>query len=226
MAEKKGVYYKSTFENISEEKRRKILDVAVEEFATKGFESANINTIAKKAQVSVGSLYKYFDTKNDLFLTSVSYGISTLEEILDAINEKDEDVVFKLEKLVRAAIDFSRRNAVMIKLYNEFTTERNVELGKKLASRMETITSNAYKTAIIQGQIAGEIRTDIDPGMAAFLVDNLLVSIQFSYACEYYGERYKIYAGDDIFEKDEFAVRNIVRFVKSALKPNIYPKGL
>ena len=39
MAEKKGVYYKSTFENISEEKRRKILDVAVEEFATKGFES-------------------------------------------------------------------------------------------------------------------------------------------------------------------------------------------
>ena len=126
MAEKKGVYYKSTFENISEEKRRKILDVAVEEFATKGFESANINTIAKKAQVSVGSLYKYFDTKNDLFLTSVSYGISTLEEILDAINEKDEDVIFKLEKLVRAAIDFSRRNAVMIKLYNEFTTERNV----------------------------------------------------------------------------------------------------
>ncbi len=114
----------------------------------------------------------------------------------------------------------------MIKLYNEFTTERNVELGKKLASRMETITSNAYKTAIIQGQIAGEIRTDIDPGMAAFLVDNLLVSIQFSYACEYYGERYKIYAGNDIFEKDEFAVRNIVRFVKSALKPNIYPKGL
>ena len=226
MAEKKGVYYKSTFENISEEKRRKILDVAVEEFATKGFESANINTIAKKAQVSVGSLYKYFDTKNDLFLTSVSYGISTLEEILDAINEKDEDVVFKLEKLVRAAIDFSRRNAVMIKLYNEFTTERNVELGKKLASRMETITSDAYKTAIIQGQIAGEIRTDIDPGLAAFLVDNLLVSIQFSYACEYYGERYKIYAGDDIFEKDEFAVRNIVRFVKSALKPNIYPKGL
>lgn len=226
MAEKKDVYHKSTFENISEEKRKTILDVAVNEFATKGFESANINTIAKKAQVSVGSLYKYFDTKTDLFLTSVTYGISSLEEILDAINGTDEDVVLKLEKLVRAAIDFSRRNAVMIKLYNEFTTERNAELGKKLANRMETITSNAYKTAIIHGQISGEIRTDIDPGMAAFLVDNLLMSLQFSYACNYYEERYKIYAGDDIFEKDEFAIRNIVRFVKAALKPNIYPKGL
>lgn len=226
MSERREVYHKSTFENISEEKRKTILDVAVSEFATQGFENANINTIAKKACVSVGSLYKYFDTKADLFLTSVSYGISSLEEILDMINEKEEDVILKLEKLVRAAIDFSRRNAVMIKLYNEFTTERNAELGKKLADRMETITSNAYKTAIIQGQISGEIRTDIDPGMAAYLVDNLLMNIQFSYACDYYSERYRIYAGDDIFQKDDFAVRNIVKFIKAALKPNIYPKGM
>lgn len=226
MSERKEVYHKATFENISEEKRRTILDVAVNEFATKGFENANINTIAKKAQVSVGSLYKYFDTKSDLFLTSVNYGISSLEEILYAINETDDDVIVKLEKLLQEAISFSRKNAVMIKLYNEFTTERNAELGKKLADRMETITANAYKTAIIQGQISGEIRTDIDPGMAAFMLDNLLVTFQFSYACDYYCERYKIYAGDDIFQKDEFAVRNIVKFVKAALKPNIYPKGM
>lgn len=226
MSERKEVYHKATFENISEEKRKTILDVAVNEFATKGFENANINTIAKKAQVSVGSLYKYFDTKSDLFLTSVNYGISSLEEVLNAINETDDDVIVKLEKLLHEAIYFSRKNAVMIKLYNEFTTERNAELGKKLADRMETITANAYKTAIIQGQIAGEIRTDIDPGMAAFLLDNLLVTLQFSYACDYYCERYKIYAGDDIFQKDEFAVRNIIKFVKAALKPNIYPKGM
>ncbi len=91
---------------------------------------------------------------------------------------------------------------------------------------MESITANAYKIAIIQGQISGEIRTDIDPAMAAFMLDNLLITLQFSYACDYYSERYKIYAGDDIFEKDDFAVRNIVKFIKAALKPNIYPKGM
>ena len=122
MSERKEVYHKATFENISEEKRKTILDVAVNEFATKGFENANINTIAKKAQVSVGSLYKYFDTKSDLFLTSVNYGISSLEEVLNAINETDDDVIVKLEKLLHEAISFSRKNAVMIKLYNEFTT--------------------------------------------------------------------------------------------------------
>lgn len=213
------VFHKPTFENIPEEKRLKILNVAVDEFANKGFENANINTIAKRSQVSVGSLYKYFDTKVDLFLTSVNYGIGCLEEILGEIVMSETDIAVKLENLMRAAINFSRKNSVMIKLYNEFTTESNSELGKQLARRMESITSQAYKQAIIQAQVAGDIRTDIDPGMAAFLVDNILMNIQFSYACDYYSERYKIYAGEDIFEKDDFAIENIIRFAKAALEP-------
>lgn len=218
------IFHKPTFDNIPEEKRRKILEVAVNEFANKGFENANINTIAKKADVSVGSLYKYFDTKADLFLTSVNYGISSLERILASVVSSDEDVMVKLEKLVRAAIDFSRTNSVMIKLYNEFTTESNAELGQTIAERMESITADAYRKAIIRGQLDGEIRTDIDPGMAALMVDNMLMNLQFSYACTYYGRRLGIYAGSDIFEKDDFVVENVLRFIKGALKPNTYPE--
>lgn len=215
-----NIYCKPTFMNIPEEKREKILSVAVNEFAHNGFENANINTIAKKAEVSVGSLYKYFDTKTDLFLTSVDYGLKNLEVIMETIVQSDEDVMVKLEKLIRVAIEFSRRNTVLIKLYNEVTSESNAELVKKIATYVESVTSEAYKKAVIEGQVAGEIRTDIDPGMAAFFVDNLLMNIQFSYACDYYCERYKIYAGEDIFQKDEFAIENILRFIKAALKSN------
>ena len=214
----KEIYCKPTFLNIPQEKREKILAVAVNEFAHNGFENANINTIAKKAEVSVGSLYKYFDTKTDLFLTSVDYALKNLEIIMETIVESNEDVMVKLEKLVRVAIEFSRRNTVLIKLYNEVTSESKAELVKEIAERVESVTSQAYKKAVVEGQVAGEIRTDIDPGMAAFFVDNLLMNIQFSYACDYYSERYKIYAGEDIFSKDEFVVENILRFVKAALK--------
>ena len=213
-----AVYYKPTFSNISEEKRRKILNVAVNEFANNGFNNANINTIAKKAEVSVGSLYKYFDTKTDLFLTSVNYGINNLEAVLEAVINSSEDVMMKLEKLIRIAIEFSRKSSVLVKLYNEFTGENDPFLAKTIARNMETLTAAAYKRAIIEGQVSGEIRTDIDPGMAAYLVDNILINVQFSYACDYYSERYKIYAGEDIFEKDEFAIENILRFIKAALK--------
>lgn len=211
-------YCKPTFNNIPEEKRRKILDVAVNEFANEGFKNANINTIAKKAQVSVGALYKYFDTKSDLFLMSVNYSMSVRDAMLEAIVSSDEDVLVKLEKLIRSDIEFSRSGRLLIKLYNEVTSESNSAVVEKIAADIEEKSCCAYKKTIEDGQKAGEIRRDIDPGIAAFLVDNILMNLQFSYACDYYSYRYKIYAGDDIMERDDFAINNILRFIKGALK--------
>ena len=135
------IYHKPTFDNISKEKRQKILTVAVQEFATQGFENANINTIAKKAEVSVGSLYKYFDTKTDLFLTCVGHEISFLGQLLQSVTEQDDDIMLKFEKLIRAALTFSRENAIINKLYNEFTTESNIMLGAQLVEQMEALTA-------------------------------------------------------------------------------------
>jgi hypothetical protein len=42
--------------------------------------------------------------------------------------------------------------------------------------------------------------------------------LQFSYACEYYQERFRIYAGEDILERDEAVVQQFLRFIKAALK--------
>lgn len=212
------VYCKPTFNNIPEEKRKKILDVAVSEFANEGFENANINTIAKKAQVSVGALYKYFDTKADLFLMSVNYSIAVRDAVLESIVSSDEDVLIKLEKLIRSDIDFSRKSRELIKLYNEVTSEGNSALVEKIAADIEEKSCAAYKKTIEDGQKAGEIRQDIDPGIAAFLIDNILMNLQFSYACDYYSCRYKIYAGDDIMERDNFAISNILQFIKGALE--------
>ena len=72
--------------------------------------------------------------------------------------------------------------------------------------------------AIEQGKKAGDVRTDIDSAFAAYLLDNLFMSLQFSYACDYYKERFKIYAGDSILEKDDFVVEQCLKFIKSALK--------
>lgn len=209
---------KPTFNNISEEKRNKILSVAINEFACNGFENANINTIAKKAQVSVGSLYKYFDTKTDLFLTSVNYGIQNLEAVMEEVIVSDVPIMEKFERLIRIAIESSRRDNILIKLYNVVTSQTNSAVAKTVATQMEGITCEAYKKVIADGQEQGEIRKDIDPGMAAYLVDNILMNIQFTYACDYYKERFKIYSGDDIFENDEVVIANILRFVKAALK--------
>ena len=42
--------------------------------------------------------------------------------------------------------------------------------------------------------------------------------LQFSYACGYYRERFKIYAGEDIFKQDDFVVEQFMKFFRAALE--------
>lgn len=58
---------KKMFFNISTEKRKMFLDVAVNEFTNKSFEQVSVNTIIKKANISRGSFYTYFDNLESLF---------------------------------------------------------------------------------------------------------------------------------------------------------------
>lgn len=60
---------KKTFFNLPEEKQQRILDAAAEEFIEykDNYEKSSVKRIAERADIAIGSIYKYFDDKNDLF---------------------------------------------------------------------------------------------------------------------------------------------------------------
>lgn len=212
------LFHKDTFDRIPDEKRARIIEIATAEFANKGFDTANINDIAEKAGISVGSLYKYFESKENFFLTCVRLGIETLDEVLKNALESDDDILIKTERIVRLIQKHTREHKDLIRLYNEITSESNSALVKRLSRELEEISANAYASLIAQAQARGEIRADADPRLCAFFADSLFMMLQFSYACEYYQERFRIYAGDDVFDRDEAVVQQFLRFIKAALK--------
>jgi AcrR family transcriptional regulator len=59
---------KDTFNNLSEDKKRKIFDAAVLEFSIRRFSEASINQIVKTAGIPRGSFYQYFEDKEDIYL--------------------------------------------------------------------------------------------------------------------------------------------------------------
>ena len=89
--------YKEAFERASDERKEKILEVGIEEFSNNGFENANINVIAKKSGISIGLMYKYFATKEDLFLTCIQRGCSILDSALEEIMKSDEKILKKAD---------------------------------------------------------------------------------------------------------------------------------
>lgn len=57
----------STFFNLPEAKRQRLLDAAWQEFTTVSYMDASINKIIQNAEISRGSFYQYFSGKQDLF---------------------------------------------------------------------------------------------------------------------------------------------------------------
>ena len=54
-----------------EEKRRRILDAALAVCQERGVHAARMEEVAARAQVSKGTLYRFFESKEDLFLATI-----------------------------------------------------------------------------------------------------------------------------------------------------------
>ncbi|GBF50613.1 AcrR family transcriptional regulator [Leptospira ryugenii] len=212
-----GKHFNEIFERISDEKRTRILNIAISEFASKGFTNTNTNTIAEKAGISVGSLYKYFETKEDFFLTVVDYGIAQLEETLRSVLLEPLDLLGKIERIIRIIQKHSRENADIIRLYNELTSESKKDLISRLSGEMESLSANYYIKLIEDSKQDGLIRETVDSRLAAFLLDNLFMTLQFSYATVYYRERMKVYLGETNVDDDEAVVRGMMDFIRGAI---------
>lgn len=212
-----GSHHKEAFDRISEKRQNEILEIAIEEFSSKGYNNANINIIAKNAGISIGLMYKYFATKEDLFLTCISRGMVILQETLETILKSPNKLLKKAELIIRATCELSREYKNYIKLYNEITAEKDGERAVAFAKEIESQTSRFYITAIAQALASGDVRQDLNPRLFAFFLDNLLLMLQFSFTCEYYKERLSLYTGVDIEElDDDEIVTQLLKFIESA----------
>jgi AcrR family transcriptional regulator len=85
-----------------------ILAAALEVFAARGFQAARLEEVAKRAGVSKGALYLYFETKADLFRAVVTDAISPNIERVKAVAAAD----LPLEQVVRMALPMLARQVV------------------------------------------------------------------------------------------------------------------
>lgn len=60
-------------DKIPEDKKEKIIEVSLKEFAEKGYDKASTNTIVKESGISKGLLFYYFENKKNLYLYIVDY---------------------------------------------------------------------------------------------------------------------------------------------------------
>jgi TetR/AcrR family transcriptional regulator len=128
------------YQQIPAEKREKILQAAIREFAERGYENASTNKIIQEAEISKGLLFHYFGNKKKLFLATfdhcVAQYISEMEEMIPSLADLPSDLFdrilylseFKYRYFLRQPLIYS----FLLTAYNEILKKFPREVEKRL----------------------------------------------------------------------------------------------
>jgi TetR/AcrR family transcriptional regulator len=97
--------------------RKEVLAAALGLFSEKGYYNVSVQEIAQKAEFAIGTLYKFFKNKEELYKALVLGQAEIFHnELMKALKEPDEEIE-KLRNYVRTKGELFRANIAMIRLY-------------------------------------------------------------------------------------------------------------
>jgi AcrR family transcriptional regulator len=97
--------------------RQEMLAAALELFSEKGFYNVSMHEIAQNSDFAIGTLYRFFKNKEDLYKALVLEKSDKIHDaVMKAIEEPDDEIE-KLRNYVRAKGQFFRDNVSVIRLY-------------------------------------------------------------------------------------------------------------
>ncbi len=97
--------------------RQEMLSAALDLFSLKGYHNVSMNEVAEKAEFAIGTLYKFFQNKEDLYKALLLQLCDRFEEALtQAISEPDDEIE-KLRNYVRVRLERFRANIKIVRLF-------------------------------------------------------------------------------------------------------------
>ncbi len=110
-----------------EQKKEEIVKVACRLFAEKGYYNTTIPDIAEKMGMSVGNLYNYFRSKEELAKYIMQYSSRLLGSEIRKINEENISTREKIHKIVKRFFEIAQEQPELIEYFlRVFLSNREV----------------------------------------------------------------------------------------------------
>jgi AcrR family transcriptional regulator len=155
---------RNRFENLEPERREAILSAAADEFAARGYAGASLSRIIDAAGISKGSLYYYFNDKQDLFVTAVEVAMERLLEALGGLSIEDLTATSywnTLRELGLRSIALMSRDEWDVRLAMAFPRLRTEPEARDAVRPALEATRTLTTRLLKQGRDLGVVRRDL-----------------------------------------------------------------
>jgi AcrR family transcriptional regulator len=141
--------------------KRAAVRAAAAVFAEKGFHGASTTDIAERIGIKQGSLYYYFDSKEEALEDVCLYGLESYVENMDEIAGSDEPFAAQLLAIVTNHLGRYRENNEALKVHND----ERLYLPPARRRRLKALGSHyreQLEAVIEEARAAGSVRDSID----------------------------------------------------------------
>jgi TetR/AcrR family fatty acid metabolism transcriptional regulator len=147
------------------EKYHRIIKAATKVFAKKGFYPAKISEIAKEAQVADGTIYIYFENKDDILISLFEEQMKTVLENMVAQISKLNDPAEKLEKFALTHLLLIEQNKDIAEII-QVELRQSSKFMKEYRNEQFIQYLDLIGDIVKEGQKKGVFKKDIMPGVA------------------------------------------------------------
>lgn len=153
------------------EKRDQILEIASHVFSVRDYHLVKVDEISQKAGVGKGTIYRYFPSKEDLYLAIIEKGHNSLIQKMEQEFEKEIPALKKLEGMIDCLVSHFCHHIHYFKILSR-------EQSKLLLRKKQLFKSKRERIAELISQV---IRKGIDENvfrdMDEYLTASMLIGI-------------------------------------------------
>jgi AcrR family transcriptional regulator len=166
---------KQTFLNLPEEKRKAFLEIALEEFANNDYNTASVSKIVERAGIAKGSLYQYFEDKQDLFLYLLDYANQEMMGVIQKTPPPDPNADFfetlrwQMSVTVQAATRYPVHSKLTRRAYSS-----PLAFHDTIIEQAKRVRREHFQALVTRAQAAGQLAPNLDPTIVTFMVQGLM----------------------------------------------------
>ena len=147
------------------EKYYRIIEAATKVFAKKGFYQSKISEIAEEAKVADGTIYIYFENKDDILISLFEEQMKAVIDNMEVQISGIDDPAKKLERFASTHLDLIENNQDMAEII-QVELRQSGKFMKEYKNEKFIQYLDIIENIISEGQERGIFREDVIPKVA------------------------------------------------------------
>jgi AcrR family transcriptional regulator len=183
-----------TFRRLDSERQQAVIAAILDEAGEHGPTSINIKRVAKRANVSIGSLYQYFNSREGLMTFTVELCVRLVTDAFDEYRAVLAAMPLReaLAAYLAGGLEWGQTQTGLVQFFARAAYHGDPQLGEQVVRPIANVMREMVHDILTHAAARGEIRSDVDLEATTRVVHALTIAVGDSQLLPYLNTYFQV----------------------------------